>query len=259
MPVITLKFGNNPLGDYPLEKGRSLTIGRRNNNDLVIDNLAVSGHHAKIDSVGNGFVLIDLQSKNGSFVNEQLITSHWLKSGDVINIGKHSVVFHFGEGEEIPEDSGDEIDKTMVMDTSKYRTMVKKCKPSVPKPLGRKNKTKTVGLLAYLKGGDGEFKIRSKLIKIGKHRSSDLVIKGLFVGRTAITISKRADGYYLSYVAGFIKPRVNEKKVKQSVILNDMDIIDIGSTKLQFLERQRRHSKNIKSGEKRPALQETPA
>ena len=61
----------------------------------MIENLAVSGHHAKIDSVGDGFVLIDLQSKNGSFVNEQMINSHWLKDGDVINIGKHSLIFHY--------------------------------------------------------------------------------------------------------------------------------------------------------------------
>ena len=250
MPVITLKFGNNPLGDYPLQKGNSMTIGRRQNNDLVIDNLAVSGHHAKIDSVGDGFVLIDLQSKNGSFVNEQLITSHWLKSGDVINIGKHSLIFHYTAGEEVPDDGDDEIDKTMIMDTSKYRTMVKKSQPHVPKPLGRRNGAKTMGLLACLKGGESKFKIRSKMIKIGKHRSSDLVIRGLFVGRTAATISKRSDGYYLSYVGGFIKPRVNEKTVKQSILLNDMDIIDIGSTRLQFFERQRHHSKNKSPKEK---------
>ncbi len=255
MPVITLKFGNNPLGDYPLQKGCSLTIGRRRNNDLVIENLAVSGHHAKIDSVGDGFVLIDLQSKNGSFVNEQLITSHWLKSGDVINIGKHSLVFHYGSGEDVPEDADDEIDKTMVMDTSKYRTMVKKSKPSVPKPFSRRIGTRTMGQLVYLKGGEGKFRIRSKIIKIGKDPTSDLVIKGLFVGRTAVTISKRADGYYLSFVGGFVKPRVNDKKVKQSVILTDMDIIEIGPTRLQFFERQRRHSKPGASKEKQADVQ----
>ena len=71
MPILTLKFKNNVIADYQLEKGKSLTIGRRGANDVVIENLAVSGHHAKIDSVGDGFVLTDLQSKNGCFVNEQ--------------------------------------------------------------------------------------------------------------------------------------------------------------------------------------------
>ena len=86
MPNITLKFKDNVIGRYPIGKGKSLTIGRRRDNDIFIDNLAVSGHHAKIDAVGEAFVLVDLQSKNGSFVNEQLVSSHWLKDGDVIKI-----------------------------------------------------------------------------------------------------------------------------------------------------------------------------
>ena len=88
MPILTLKFKDTAIGDFQLQKGLSLTIGRRQNNDVVIDNLAVSGHHAKIDSVGDEFVLIDLQSKNGSFVNEKFINTHWLGDGDLINIGK---------------------------------------------------------------------------------------------------------------------------------------------------------------------------
>ena len=55
MPTITLKFKDNAIGCYPIEKGTSLTIGRRKENDIVIDNLAVSGHHARIDCVGETF------------------------------------------------------------------------------------------------------------------------------------------------------------------------------------------------------------
>ncbi|MBS1239038.1 MAG: domain containing protein [Deltaproteobacteria bacterium] len=83
MPNITLKFKDSVLSRHFIGRGQSLTIGRRKDNDIVIENLAVSGHHAKIDSVGEGFVLVDLQSKNGSFVNEQLVSSHWLKDGDL--------------------------------------------------------------------------------------------------------------------------------------------------------------------------------
>ena len=104
MPNLTLKFKDTTLEDYQLQKGNSLTIGRRKNNDVIIENLAVSGHHAKIDSVADGFVLIDLQSKNGCFVNEQLINSHWLKDGDVISIGKHSLAFSYSEDEVMPDE-----------------------------------------------------------------------------------------------------------------------------------------------------------
>ncbi len=236
MPTLKLSFKDKSLGDYQLQKGVSLTIGRRKNNDVVIDNLAVSSHHAKIDSVGDGFVLIDLQSKNGSFVNEQLINSHWLKQGDVISIGKHSLVFYYSEGEEMPDAGLDEIEKTMVMDTSQYRSMVNKSKPKITKPHTRGNKKGTMGILTYLAGGSGKIKLTGKITKIGKHPASGIIIKGLLIGQTAATISKRPDGFYLSYVSGLTKPKVNEKIVKQSTILNDLDIICFGSTKLQFFE-----------------------
>ena len=127
MPKITLKFKDNVLADYHLSLGCSLKIGRQKDNDVVIDNLAVSGHHGKIDSAGDGFVYIDLKSKNGSFINEALVSSHWLENGDVINIGKHALVFTYFDGESLPEDEQpSEMEKTMVIDTNAYRAMVGK-------------------------------------------------------------------------------------------------------------------------------------
>ena len=245
MPNLTLTFKNIKLEDYPLQTGHSLTIGRRKNNNVIIDNLAVSGNHAKIDSVADGFVLVDLQSKNGSFVNEQLVNTHWLKNGDVINIGKHSLIFSYSEDEVMPGDGSDEIDQTMVIDTSQHRSMVKKSNSKVPKPLPKVSKNEIAGVLTYLAGGNGNIKLNGKITKLGKHPTSDIVLKGLFVGQTSVTISRRPDGFYLSYVSGLSKPKVNDKTVKQSAILNDFDIIDIGSTKLQFFI-QKPHPKKKK-------------
>ena len=245
MPNLTLNFKDTTLEDYRLQKGHSLTIGRLQNNDVTIENLAVSGHHAKIDSVADGFVLVDLQSKNGSFVNEQLVNSHWLKNGDVISIGKHSLVFFYSEDEVVPDEGSDEMEETMVIDTSQHRNMMKKSHSRVPKPVRKGNKNKIVGVLTYLAGGNGKVKLSGKITKFGKHRTSDIVVKGLFVGRTSFTISRRPDGFYLSYVGGLSKPKINEKAVKQSAILNDLDIIDIGSTKLQFFT-QKPHQKKKK-------------
>ncbi|UCF93714.1 MAG: FHA domain-containing protein [Desulfobacterales bacterium] len=236
MPTLTLKFKDNTLGDYQLAKGRSLSIGRRQDNDVVIENLAVSGHHAKIDSVGNGFVLVDLQSKNGSFVNEQLVNSHWLNHGDVINIGKHALIFAYSDEERQSEGRTGGMDKTMVMDTSQYRNMMEKSTPNIPQPISRG--TLGDGILTYLAGGQGKIKMTKGMIQIGKNPSSDIVVKGLFTGRTAATISKRPDGYYLSFVEGISKPKVNGKPVRHSVFLEDLDIIDIGSTKLQFFVKE---------------------
>jgi hypothetical protein len=245
MPNLTLKFKDTTLEEYQLQKGYSLTIGRRQNNDVIIENLAVSGHHAKIDSVADGFVLVDLKSKNGSFVNEQLISSHWLKNGDIINIGKHSLVFSYSEDEVLTDEDSDEMEKTMVIDTNQHRNMMKKSKSKAPRPLPKKTRRDIVGVLAFLAGGTGKIKLNGKITKLGKDRSSDIVVKGLFVGQTSGTISRRPDGFYLSYVGGLSKPKLNEKVVRQSAILNDLDIIDIGATKMQFFI-QKPHQKKKK-------------
>jgi pSer/pThr/pTyr-binding forkhead associated (FHA) protein len=130
MPTLTLKLKNKSLGEYQLQQGVSLTIGRRETNDVVIEDPAVSGHHAKIDSMGDRFVLIDLQSKNGSFVNEQLINSHWLKHEDIITIGGHSLVFNYHEKEQMHHDDSDEFDETLAMNTTQRRRMMMKSNPT---------------------------------------------------------------------------------------------------------------------------------
>ena len=252
MPILTVKFKDTVIDDYQLQKGLSLTIGRRTNNDVVIENLAVSGHHAKIDSVGDQFVLIDLQSKNGSFVNENIINTHWLKDGDVINIGKHAIAFNYTEDEQIPGDGSDKIEKTMVMDTSQYRSMMKNSKPNAPKPLIKDDNVDSTGGLAFLAGGSGKIKLSKKITKIGKHPKSNIVIKGMWVGQTALTISKKPDGYYLSYVGGMSKPKINNKTIKHSSILNDLDIIDIGPAKLQFHDLYYNKTRILKINKKAP-------
>jgi pSer/pThr/pTyr-binding forkhead associated (FHA) protein len=245
MPIVTLKFKNDPIAIFHLEKERSLKIGRSNDNDVIINNLAVSGYHAKIDSVGDAFVFVDLQSKNGSFVNEKLVSSHWLQDGDVISIGKHLLVFTYTDEESQPVDQTSKMDKTMAMDTSHYRSLVEKSMPkktprSMPKETPRpvkqaKPEKRKWGFLTYLAGGQGHIRLRSKLTKIGKDLSSDIIIKGLTIGKTVATISRTQDSYVFSYVGGLTKPRVNDQKItEEPVILKEADIIDIGTTKLQF-------------------------
>ncbi|MBU1183067.1 MAG: FHA domain-containing protein [Proteobacteria bacterium] len=237
MPILTLQFKDNVIKEYDLEKGKSLSIGRREENNIVIDNLAVSGHHAKIDSVGEGFLVTDLQSKNGSFVNEQLISAHWLKHGDVITVGKHSIVFAYKDGEARPETANPEedMDQTMVMKTNSYKSMLAKSPPSATSPDIAKTQAKEpIGVLSYVAGGQGEVEISKKLFKIGKASANDIVVSGFLVGQVAATISKRPDGYFFTYAGGTSKPKVNGVSVTESVQLKDFDVIEIGSAKMHF-------------------------
>jgi pSer/pThr/pTyr-binding forkhead associated (FHA) protein len=249
MPKITLKFKGNVLADYHLPPGCSLKIGRRKDNDIIVENLAVSSYHGKIDSAGDGFVYIDLKSKNGSFINEELVSSHWLEDGDVINIGKHSLTFAYFDSESRPEDKQQsEMDKTMVMDTNEYRSMVEKKDPkptaaAPPEPaLANDKKKKSVrGYITYLVGGEGTLALKHKVTKIGKDAASDIVLKGWKIGKTAATISRTRGGYFFSYVSGFAKPKINDKKAsKKPRKLNESDIISIGSIKLQFIGKKQK-------------------
>lgn len=209
MPTLTLKFKNKSLGEYDLQKGVSLTIGRRKTNDVVIEDPAVSGHHAKIDSLGDRFVLIDLQSKNGSFVNEQLIHSHWLKHEDVIAIGAHALFFNYPEEEQMYQADSAELDKTQAMNTTARRRMMIKSNP-----------TKSINVVRFWDKSPNRGVVRENVPPLPKPRRES---------------KKRQPLGVLKYLAGGLpRPRVNDQPVKKAIILNDLDIIEIGSTRLQF-------------------------
>ena len=92
MPKIVLKFSDKVVKEMEL-KDAVLTIGRKEGNDLVIDNLAVSSCHARIARIDDTFVIQDTESTNGIFLNGEKIAQHQLKHGDQVLIGKHCLVF----------------------------------------------------------------------------------------------------------------------------------------------------------------------
>lgn len=231
MPSLTLKFKEEIIRKFPLEKGSSITLGRRESNDVVIENLAVSGNHAKIDSIGEGFLFTDLQSKNGSFVNEQLVKSHYLNHGDVITIGKHTLEFRYADNEKKPVDAKFGMDQTMIMDTEKHRKMLASTMPDQNPGISEAG---PIGMLSDLSGKTEDVILTKKMTKIGKDPSSDIVISGLLAGKNAATISRRPDGYYISYVGGMAKPKINDEAIKGAKKLNEYDLLEIGSLKMQF-------------------------
>jgi pSer/pThr/pTyr-binding forkhead associated (FHA) protein len=91
-----------------------------------------------------------------------------------------------------------------------------------------------IGMITYLAGGIGRVKLQRKISTIGKHPSSDVVVKGFLVGQTAITITQKPEGFYLTHISGMAKPKVDGKVVKEPTIIDDLSIIEIGSAKLQF-------------------------
>ena len=116
MARLVLSLDNQVLAEYNMTKER-YTIGRLPDNDVRIDNPAVSGHHSLIINILNDSFLEDLNSTNGTYVNGKLIKKHALQHGDVITIGHHQLRF---ADQQAPEAEQDEFEKTMVIPTGQH-------------------------------------------------------------------------------------------------------------------------------------------
>ncbi len=103
---------------HKLYKRRHLTIGRWRNNHIILEDPTVSGHHARIESDDDEFfVLNDLNSRNGTYVNDQRIVSHELLNGDIITMGKCTIVYRNEDlDHKLDEHEAKAHDKTLLLD-----------------------------------------------------------------------------------------------------------------------------------------------
>ena len=111
MARLILSLDNQVLAEYNMTKER-YTVGRLPDNDVRIDNPAVSGHHSLIINILNDSFLEDLNSTNGTYVNGKLVKKHALQNGDVITIGHHQLLF---SDHQLNEPEQDDFEKTMVI------------------------------------------------------------------------------------------------------------------------------------------------
>ncbi|MBW2645470.1 MAG: FHA domain-containing protein [Deltaproteobacteria bacterium] len=235
MAKLVLKFKDVEIRTYPFTKS-GITVGRNEDNDIVVSNMAVSGYHAKLDTVGNNFFLTDLQSMNGTYLNDRKIVSTKLSNKDKITIGKHIIEFYMEDAEQKKSDATSEFDQTMYLDTQKAKELRAKSKgpkESQKRAVVAQVKQRT-GVITFISGGEGEIVLKKKLIKIGKDETCDIIVSGMFVAGTAATISLRPSGYAITFAGGMAKLKVNGKTVKDSVFLKEFDMIELGSAKMQF-------------------------
>jgi len=188
MARLVLTFNKQVIKEYPASK-ESITIGRNDDNTVVIDNLAVSGYHARVDNVGSDYILTDLQSTNGTFINNEKIVTHKLQHGDKIIIGKHILLFVSSAKGKAPEEAGGaekmDMDKTMMLDTAKQRELLSKQKTAPAEA-----KAEKIGVISFIDGSDlGEVELNKKLTRIGKADTSEIKLSGMLMGATAATIS----------------------------------------------------------------------
>jgi len=230
MARVILVFNKKVIKEYPFDKD-NMTIGRNEGNDIVIDNLAVSGLHARIDKTENTYILTDLQSTNGTFVNDKRITSHRLQHKDKIIVGKHLLFFALSK-EEQGEVKEAELDKTMILDTARQKDLL--AKQAEKKGMEVPIKKEKIGVISFIDGSSqGEIQLTKKLTKIGKAETSEIRLGGLLMPPTAATISRRPNGYAITTTGGKTV-KVNNQAIQESHFLKDFDTIEIGSYKFQF-------------------------
>jgi pSer/pThr/pTyr-binding forkhead associated (FHA) protein len=212
------------------------TIGRLPDNDIRIDNAAVSGHHSLIINILNDSFLEDLNSTNGTYVNGKLIKKHALQHGDVITVGHHQL--RFVEDDE----AQDEFEKTMVIQPSarpveKVRNAAEVADKASPAlSATAKNRALTADGAAALK--------KAKLqVLSGAFAGRELELSKALttLGRPGIqvaAITRRAEGYFIVHVDSGKSddfPLVNGSPIgAQATRLNDNDVIQLAGVKMGF-------------------------
>lgn len=225
---LILSLNNAVLGEFPLSKER-IMLGRRPDNDIQIDNLAVSGHHAAIITILSDSFLEDLESTNGTFVNGKLVKKHALKNGDTITIGKHELKYMNDEASD-----SDDFEKTMIIRPGMvgHAAAAAKAEQVAPPPpavaaggnVAPSAAKMPLGKIRVLNGpGTGkELELAKALITLGRP------------GVQVAVITRRPQGYYITHVEGK-HPIVNGQSIgAQAHQLRDNDVVELAGVKMEF-------------------------
>ena len=240
MSRLVLKYENATLKEIPLGT-RPITIGRSPDNDIPIDNLAVSNYHARIYVEAGSLVVEDLNSLNGSFLNDIRVERAMLKDGDAILIGKHHIFVDQVHDAAVPADGlrkapAPRVNETMVLDTRERREMFEQAVAAGERSQLSPDRVR-VPTLTVLRGrtDQKEYRLAGKLTVIGRSEMATVRLRGWFTPSIAAQINKHEDGYYLG--RGDLVPKINGIEIGALTKLNDGDLIEVGRVRLNFLYR----------------------
>ena len=207
MPKMIVSIDGVVIKEVQLTKERT-TLGRRPYNDVVIDNLAVSGEHAALQMTGAEVTLEDLNSTNGTYVNGKAVKKQVLQNGDTIEVGKYKIKF-------VSEAEAPAFDKTMVF------------KPGEPPVPAAAEAAGLSGALRVLSGtaSGREMPLTKVVTTVGKP------------GVAVASISRRHNGFVVAHVEGSGIPLLNGAPISaEPVALKSGDMIELAGTKMQFIQ-----------------------
>ena len=196
------------------------TLGRRPYNDIVIDNLAVSGEHAVLQMVGSDVFIEDLNSTNGTYINGKAIKKQLLAHNDTVEIGKYKIKYLVEEGTD--------YEKTMIMKPGSVPGYAHSAAPSSGfGSLGSTGASTAPAAIKVLNGAAAgrEVALTKVVTTVGKP------------GVQVASITKRPGGYVFAHVEGAARAMVNGALLTgDSVPLKNGDIIELAGTQMQFVQ-----------------------
>lgn len=232
MAKLILKFKDKVLKEYPVSS-EVIKIGRLRNNNIVIDNPAVSKHHASVEMKDGKYILTDHDSTNGTFVNEKKINGIVLTDGDKITIGKHTLIYKSEKEHPVTAKPffADFGDATMILDTKQQKELLAKQKQETGEDRSQEKQAK---LIIIKSDSHEEYTIKKDIVAIGKSHTADVALKGFLVPPIAATIKKEGDSFYISGYGGWIDVKVNGSHAGKNLKLNHNDTIEIRNYRIEF-------------------------
>lgn len=222
MPKMIVSIDEVVIKEVQLTKDRT-TLGRRPYNDIVIDNLAVSGEHAVLQMTGAEVLLEDLNSTNGTYLNGKAIKKQQLQNGDSIEIGKYKIKF-------VGDNASNDFDKTMVVRAQ-------------PAPQQQNAAALASGppTVAGDSTGLGAFHAAIKVLSgAASGREVPLTKVVTTIGKPGVAvaaITRRQQGFVVHHVEGAGNPSLNGAPIGATPIsLKNGDLIELAGTQMQFVQ-----------------------
>lgn len=221
MPKMIVSIDEVVIKEVQLTKDKT-TLGRRPYNDIVIDNLAVSGEHAVLQMTGNEVYLEDLNSTNGTYVNGKAVKKQLLQNSDTVEIGKYKIKY-------INEAASAGFEKTMVIKAGGAGLAVP---PPAASPAAA-----AAAPVAEGAGPTGSIKVLSGA---AAGREVPLVKVVTTIGKPGVAvaaITKRHNGFVVAHVEGANKPTLNGAPIgAEPVMLKTGDLLELAGTQMQFVQ-----------------------
>lgn len=223
MPKMIMSIDGVVIKEVRLTKDRT-TLGRRPYNDIVIDNLTVSGEHAVLQMIDDEVFLEDLNSMNGTFINGKVVKKQLLQNGDSVEVGKYKIKF-------VNEAAGDGFAKTMLFQAGAAGAPRAAASPfsdlsatAVPDPGEAGVVRAAITVLSGTAAGR-EVPLTKVVTTIGKP------------GVAVAAITRRNRGFVVAHVEGAANPVLNGSPIGAApVVLKSGDLIELAGTQMQFVQ-----------------------